>query len=139
MQITIHLWKDFTEYEYRIYLFLPILPNMNIEYIRSLQLGRIWISNIFKTRKLKIRIRIYDIRWLLFEYSNFRINSCYTAPCGLSEINCLYAIKINFTLEMLPAILILMHISKNICSSKMAFRPREKLYVFVIVHPHKKE
>ena len=71
--------RQLTEYEYRIYSFLATWPNTNIEYIRSRKTDRIRISNIFETGKLSIRIRIYNIRWLLFEYLNIWIFSCYTA------------------------------------------------------------
>ena len=46
-------------YEYRIYSFLATWPNTDIKYIRS--------------------IRISNIRWLIFEYLNIWIYSCYTA------------------------------------------------------------
>ena len=62
-----------TEYEYRIYSFLATWPNTNIEYILFEWPSRIQISNIFVTRKLSIRIRISDIRYQIFEYSNIRI------------------------------------------------------------------
>ena len=53
---------NLTEYKYQIY--------------SSLQLGRIRIANIFKTRKFNIRIRMCNIQGLLFEYSNIFVLHC---------------------------------------------------------------
>ena len=97
IKIRIHLWKDFTEYEYRIYSFLTTWPNTNIEYICSSQSYQIQISNVFVLSNLaEYEYRIYSKQenWIfVFEcvifggyYSNIRIYSCYTAIRQLSVI-----------------------------------------------------
>ena len=60
---------NLTEYEYWIYLVLANWLNTNIEYIRN--------------QKLSIRIRISNIRCLIFEYSNIQIYSCYTGSSSI--------------------------------------------------------
>ena len=74
----IFIFRLWTKYEYRIYWFFTTYTNTNIEYIRSKQIGRIQISNIFITRKLSICVQISNIRCLIFEYSNIQIYLCYT-------------------------------------------------------------
>ena len=81
--------KDFTKYEYRIYLYSDCRPNMNIEYIHCLQQDRIRISNTFVLSKLaKYEYRIYSqlengefvFEYLIFGalYLNIRKYLCYT-------------------------------------------------------------
>ena len=83
----VYVMENFTEYEYQIYLFLANWSNTNIEYINSLEIGRIRISNIFVTKKLSIHIRISNILYQIFEYSNIWICSCYTAQMECSKFN----------------------------------------------------
>ena len=71
----IFVLRHFTEYEYRIYLFLYISPNTNIEYIHFNKLYRIrisnnnffWYSNIFITN-----IRISSLNFSV----NFAFHIC---------------------------------------------------------------
>ena len=43
------LWKDFTEYEYRMYSYPGCLPNANTEYIWSSQYDLIWMDSEMDT------------------------------------------------------------------------------------------
>ena len=74
----------YTEYKPNIY---RILTEYLLNIYLSSQFYRIWISHIFVRKENNICLQIFNIRLLIFEYSNYWIYLCYTVHICQWQIN----------------------------------------------------